>query len=139
MKKLAVYVLGLLWVVTMWVATVQANGLQGWGRFVDNPSTNSPGGTSSDTVNVGDTATGQQERLLDVVKRFINYVLGLLAFIALVILLYGWFTMITAAGSDDGYKKWFTILKNAALWLAFIAVAWLVVSLIFFVLGLVTT
>jgi len=120
-----------------WLVPALAGGGAGWGTFTDNPTTNAPGGTAGEGVNVGETTAGQQEKLLDSVKRFVNYVLALLAFIALIMLLYGGFTMITAAGDEAGYKKWFTVLKNAALWLAFIAVSWLIVSLIFFVLNLI--
>jgi hypothetical protein len=74
---------------------------------------------------------------LDVVKTFINYALGLLALIALGVLLYGGFQMVTAAGDDGRYKAGFTILKQAAIGLAFIALAWIVVRFIFFVIGFV--
>jgi len=113
-------------------------GLQWWGDFTGNPNVVGIGGGNAGTINVNGTEAGQQEKILDVIKRFVNYVLALLAFIALIMLLYGGFSMITAAGDEAGYKKGFTILKNAALGIAFIAVAWLIVSLIFFVLNLVT-
>jgi hypothetical protein len=74
------------------------------------------------------------EWLLDSVKRFINYALWLLALLSLIILIYGWFQMVTAAGNQDQYKKWFTILRQAAVWLAFIALSWIIVRFIFFVI-----
>jgi len=76
--------------------------------------------------------------LLDTVKKIINYVLWLLALITLILLIYGGLQMLFSATDDAGYKKWLTILKNAAIWLAFIAFSWLIVSFIFFVLDLVT-
>jgi len=42
--------------------------------------------------------------------------------------------MVTAAGNEDKYKAGFTILKQAALGLALIGVAWFIISLIFFVI-----
>lgn len=81
---------------------------------------------------------GQGDSFANVVKGFINWTLGILALIALIILLWGGFQMVTAAGDEERYKKWFTILKQAALWLAMIGVAWFIVSLIFFVINLVS-
>ncbi len=81
---------------------------------------------------------GQWDSFANVVKGFINWSLGILALIALIILLWGGFQMVTAAGDEERYKKWFTILKQAALWLAMIGVARFIVSLIFFVINLVS-
>ncbi|MFA5747509.1 MAG: hypothetical protein WC872_00175 [Candidatus Absconditabacterales bacterium] len=80
-----------------------------------------------------------QDSLIKTIKNFINRVLGILALIALIILLRGGFQMVTAAGSDEKYKKGFKILQQAAVGLAFVALSWLVVSLIFYVIGLITT
>lgn len=77
------------------------------------------------------------EWLLDSVKRFINYALWLLALLSLIIIIYWWFQMVTAAGNEDQYKKWFTILRQAAVWLAFIALSWIIVRFIFFVIGFI--
>ena len=81
----------------------------------------------------------QGEGLLASIQKGINWILGILAFIALIVLLWWGFQMVTAAGSEDRYKKWFTILKQAAIWLLFIGLAWLIVSLIFAVIGAMTT
>lgn len=74
---------------------------------------------------------------IDIVKNFINRVLWILGLISLVILLYGWFNMVTAAGDEEKYNKWFKILKQAAMWLAFIGLAFFMVSIIFWLLGTV--
>lgn len=80
--------------------------------------------------------TGMAETsLLETIKNFINWVLGLLSLIALIVLLWGGFQMVTAAGDENKYKAGFTILKQAGIGLAFIALSWLIVSLIFFVIG----
>ena len=63
--------------------------------------------------------------------------LGILALIALCILLRGGFQMVTAAGDDAKYKNGFKILKQAGLGLVFIGVSWLVVSVIFRLLGVI--
>jgi Type IV secretion system pilin len=64
--------------------------------------------------------------------------LGILALITLILLLWGGFQMVTAAGDDKKYGDGFTILKQAAFGLIMIGVAWFIVSLIFFVITLVT-
>lgn len=84
----------------------------------------------------GSTAL-QQGKLIDVIKSFINWMLGILALIALVILLRGGFQMVTAAGDDAKYKKGFKILQQAAIGLVFIGVSRLVVSVIFRLLGVI--
>lgn len=76
-----------------------------------------------------------QDKLIFVIKDVINRILWLLALIALVILLWGGFQMVTAAGDDGKYKKWFKILQQAGMWLLFIWVSWLFVSVIFWIIN----
>ncbi len=75
------------------------------------------------------------EGLIWVVKSFINWMLGILSLIALMVLLFGGFKMVTAAWDETKYKDGFKVLKQAWVGLAVIWVSWMVVSLIFFVLG----
>lgn len=75
------------------------------------------------------------DSLIVTIKTFINRVIALLGLIALVVLLYGWFQMVTAAGDDAKYKKWFKILQQAAMWLVFIGLSWLFVSVIFWLVA----
>ncbi|MDR0607917.1 MAG: hypothetical protein LBG52_06335 [Candidatus Peribacteria bacterium] len=67
--------------------------------------------TSTDTKETG----LQGAKLLDTIKKFINWMLGMLATIALVICLYAGFLMVTAAGDDGRYKKGMGILKQAGI------------------------
>lgn len=90
-------------------------------------------------INVAGQEGLQQDSLIGSIQTFVNRVLGILGLIALIVLLYGWFQMVTAAGDEEKYKTWFTILKQAGIGLAFIGLAWFVVSIIFFLLNLVTT
>lgn len=76
-----------------------------------------------------------EDGLVNTIKSFINWILSILAFIALIVLLWGGFQMVTAAGDENRYKKWFEILKQAALWLVMIGLAALIVWLIFFVIN----
>ena len=72
---------------------------------------------------------------MNVIKTFINWVLGLLSLIALVMLLFGGFKMVTAAGDETKYKGGFKILQQAAVGLAIIGLSWIIVSAIFRVIG----
>ena len=83
---------------------------------------------------VAGAGVDQGGKLIDVIKSFINWMLGMLALIALVILIWGGFQMVTAAGDETKYKKGFKILQQAAIGLVFIWVSWLVVSVIFWLL-----
>jgi hypothetical protein len=117
----------LLWLTVATVAPVSAQG----GNFT----------TQQDYlgwVNVAGQSGLQQDSLIGSIQTFVNRVLGILWLIALIVLLYGWFQMVTAAGNEDKYNSWFTILKQAGIGLAFIGLAWFVVSIIFFLLNLVT-
>ena len=73
--------------------------------------------------------------LITIIKSFINWILGLLSLIALVISLYGGFKMVTAAGDDAKYKDGFKILKQAAIGLIVIGLSWIFVSTIFWLIG----
>jgi hypothetical protein len=87
----------------------------------------------------GITGVGTQTTdLLTVVRNAINFVLGLLSFIALCVLLWGGFNMVTAAGDDGKYNQGFTILRQAGIGLLFIGLSWIFVQFIFFILGAVT-
>ena len=87
-------------------------------------------------VQGSDVLTGS-DSLITSIKTFINWVLGLLATIALCILLWGGFQMVTAAGDETKYKKGFQILKQAAIGLIFIGLSALFIQLIFYILGVV--
>ena len=72
-----------------------------------------------------------QSALLDTVKNAINWILWILATIALVICLYGWFKMITAGGDEKKYWDGLKVLKQAAIGLAIVGLSWMIVSVIF--------
>ena len=73
--------------------------------------------------------------LLDTVQKAINWVLAMLATVALVICLYGWFKMMTSAWDEKKYKDWLNVLKYAAIGLAIIGLSWLIVSVVFWFIG----
>ncbi len=76
--------------------------------------------------------------LIDTIKSFINWMLGLLSLIALVVVLYGWFKMVTVAGDEAKYKEGFKVLKQAGIGLAVIGLSWFIVSIIFWIIGSTT-
>jgi len=69
--------------------------------------------------------------LLATVKNVINRVLGLLALIALIILIYQGVMMLVYARDSKKIEEWYTTVKNVAIALVFIWVSWLIVSFIF--------
>jgi len=101
--------------------------------FID-PTTSA----EANNVNVIGTPTQQKDAAINVVKSFVNWVLGILAFIALIIVIYGGFLMVTSAGEDDSYNKWRTILKYALIGLALIGLARFIVSIIFWLVNKTT-
>ena len=81
-------------------------------------------------------AEWEDEWFIAWVQDVVNWVLWLLWLIALIVLIWWGFLMVTAAWNEERYQKWFDILKQAGIWLVMIWVAWLIISLIFVVIGL---
>ena len=75
------------------------------------------------------------DALIRTIQTAINWVLGLLSLIALVLCLWGGFQMMTSGGDQKKYESGLNVLKWAAIGLAIIAASWLIVSLIFFVIN----
>ncbi len=86
-------------------------------------------------IAVGGAGTNADASIITIIKNFINRTLGILGLIALVILLYGGFQMVTAAGDDDKYKKGFKVLKEAAVGLIFIGLAFFMVSIVLWLIS----
>lgn len=109
-------------------------------QFVgQNPYKDVNDGGSTEQLDIIGAGTSTQDGFVNVIKGAINWVLGILALIALIILLWGGFQMVTAAGNEDQYSKWFTILKQAAIGLIMIGVAWFIISIIFWLVNLTTS
>ncbi len=93
-----------------------------------------------DPFNIPKAEDGKQwEKLLDVVKGVVNWVLGILGLIALIVLLYGGFLMVTAGGDSGQYDKGLKFLKGALLGIAVIGVARFIASIVFWLISLTTT
>lgn len=67
----------------------------------------------------------------DVVKSLVNWVLSILALIALIVVLWWWFQMLFSNGDDGKYQNGWKTLKNGALGLLYIGLAALILRLIF--------
>ena len=129
-----------IWVTLLWFGAViapihTADAVLQPNNMYKDPSTNN----DTAEVQVIWWWTGKQDSLVSVVKWVINRVLWILAFIALIVLLYGGFLMVTAWWDDWRYDKWFTILKQAAVGLVLIWVAWFIVSIIFWLISVTAT
>ena len=70
-------------------------------------------------------------KLLDTIKNVINWILWILATVALVVCLYGWLTMVLSGGDEKKYGDGLKILKYAAIGLAVIWLSWMIVSVVF--------
>ena len=68
---------------------------------------------------------------INFVQSAVNWILAFLGLITIIILIWWGFQMVTAAGDDNKYKKWFTIVKQAVIGLILIGVSALIVNLIF--------
>ena len=81
------------------------------------------------------TSENQEDSLIHTIQTAINWVLGMLALVSLVLCLYAGFKMLTSWWDSKKYDAWLSIIKNAAIWLAIIALSWLIVSLIFWIIN----
>ena len=80
------------------------------------------------------STTFQNDNLIKTIQKAINWVLGILSLVALALCLWGGFLMMTSGGDKSKYEKGTGILKWAAIGLAIIALSWLLVSLIFYII-----
>jgi len=83
--------------------------------------------------------TSAQNQTLQLVKNIINYVLGFLALVALVYLIYNGVLILTAGWDDAQYKKGIKSLQYALIAIVWVGASWLMVSLIFRLLNLIIT
>lgn len=141
-KKIATFMMGLGLIASSSLAFVSAAD----GAGVDNTdaykATNGFGlnaTTSAGISGISGAGTNAKGSLISVIKSTINWALGLLGLITFVLLLWGGFQMVTAAGDDKKFGEGLKILKNAGIGLAFIALSWLMVSVLFWVINAVTT
>ena len=74
------------------------------------------------------------DSLLTAATKFINFMLWLLASIALVICLYAGFKMVTSAGDEGKYKEGIEMMKKAGIGLVVIGLAWMIVKVVMWII-----
>jgi len=135
-KKIATFMMGIGLIASSSLAFVSADvansTFKAEGLKYDNSKVSEIGWVA------GVSNTQANDWFLTVVKSAINWVLGMLGLIAFVLLLWGGFNMVTAAGDDKKFGEGLKILKNAGIGFVFIAVSWLLVSMIFWVVSGIT-
>ena len=125
-QKIAAFMMGLGLLVGSFGFVSADTGYQFWVNSQNAVGINGVAGTK-DASDKGNT-------LETVIKRTINWILSILSLIVFVLLLWWGFQMVTANWDDKKFGAGMTILKQAAIWLAFIGVSWLMVSMIFRIL-----
>lgn len=93
------------------------------------------GGEESTGINLWWTGEVQWWAIEGIIADTVNRVLWFMWLIALVVVLIGWFMMLTAAGNEERYNSWWKYLKNAVIGLFLIAFARFILSLIFWLLN----
>lgn len=127
LKKILYTIVATIWIwISFWITTQQANAQSFWAW------------DWRDIWVVGvwanDDTPWTEPRALTIIRVTINWVLSILWVIALILCLYWWFLMLTAAGDDNKVKTWTKILKNAAIWLVIIWLSWIIVRFVFWLI-----
>lgn len=84
---------------------------------------------SIDTGSLGSTGLSSGDLKATVVK-IVNYVLGLLALVAVIMILWGGFTWLTAAGNEEKVEKAKEIISAAVIGIVIILLAWAIVNFV---------
>ena len=124
-QKIAAFMMGLVVLAGSFGIVSADTGYQFWVNSQNVKDINGIAGTDG---------TDKKNTLESVIKKTINWVLSILSLIVFILLLWWGFQMVTANWDDKKFSAGTTILKQAAIWLAFIAVSWLLVSMIFRIL-----
>ncbi|RKW23512.1 hypothetical protein D8B45_03290 [Candidatus Gracilibacteria bacterium] len=84
------------------------------------------------------TQKDAEKKTFKLIKRLINYALGLVSLIALIILLIAGVQMATAAGDDKKFGAGKASLLKVARAIGGIAVSWLIINFIFWIIEVIT-
>lgn len=134
MKKLFLVCMSVLFVGMFIVFNSSISSASSFGLGIHDNGSEDDTIIATHDIKVGWVVEDQEEGFLVVVKSIVNWFLGILGLIALIIMLYGWFMMLISADNEEKYKTWWSIFKNAAIWLVLIGTAWFVLSLIFWLI-----
>lgn len=134
MKRIIALFAVLCWgyLVVWWVPSVQASDAF-W--FWKNGSINATSDITIWWMN-GDGTIQREDALLDIIKWGVNWVLWILALVALAFVLFGWIKIATARWEEWWFNDGMKIIQRALLGLLIIGVAWFIISAIFWLLRL---
>jgi len=90
-----------------------------------------------DTPNTGtyDNYTTSLWHVITLIQKAINRLLWILAFVALVYMLYNWFLILTSWSDSKNADKWKKWISTAAIALAWIGLSWLIISAIIWLIN----
>lgn len=84
-----------------------------------------------ENINVIESQRSASQYIQDIVI----YILNFLAFIAIIIIIYAWFNMLTSVWDEDKAKKSKQIIIYAILWLIIIYIAWPLIDFVIWILN----
>lgn len=92
-------------------------------------------------INQWEIQTYEQGQLqtLQYIKNIINYFLGFLAAIALILLMYAGFKVVIAWTDDEKYKDAVSTFRKVALAILWIGLSWFIVTMVFYVVWLIVS
>ena len=121
----SLWAIGLLWAGSIWLVNATATNGDTAGKWWV------PAQNTWYCVGAGCITEGWDRSLLLSAIKLVNRVMSMLSVVALVALLIWWYRMITANWDEGKYKKWLTVLKQAAIWLLIIWLSWAIIRIIF--------
>lgn len=98
--------------------------------FVADPTMATSLINSSDNIDAVSSATGGEGSLKDLVQTILNYALGFLGFVTVIMVIYGGVLYVTSAGNDDNVGKAKKILLYSAIGIVMILASYAFVNTI---------
>lgn len=134
MKNTWKKVLFSLWAITLlWAGSIGLVNATEWGWWDGGYTSTQWMPQQNDSYKINDRGidAAWDNYLLDNAIRLVNWVMSMLSVVALIVLLIWGYRMITANWDEWKYKKWLSVLKQAAIWLIIIWLSWAIIRLIF--------
>jgi len=78
------------------------------------------------------TSESKKQNMIDYISKWVNYFLGFLWMIVIILIIKDGFIIITSAGDENKKKEAFTNLRNYTIAIILIGVAFLIINLIFY-------
>jgi hypothetical protein len=117
-----------LWLIVLWLSAIPDTSFADYGPEC-NQYWAKCGVEDINTIHTKDESVSSG--LLDTIKNAINWILWILATVALCVCIYWGFKMLTSWWDSKWYDAGRKVLKNAAIWLAIILLSWMIVSVVF--------